>query len=289
MKYLLILFLGITINPVFSQNIYYLINDSLDKTEYINYDNNTINFNSDRLGFDFNFNSNSFEILTSPDYKNFVLVKGNDNLHLILDVRGSKGDFSKIRTVKGDYEIVKKEVSKGKLGKKTQIINSKEPESYKIKGFDFVSESMINYEIKNREIEREQELRRKKRELEKKKTIENYYTQTKLKDYVGTYKVTFLNHSSYTVNHPGIIYVTEEGITVKCEGITSLNLIRSSHNKSFPKSSGYDEGDFYCKITKGYGDDLFVSINKETKSIGITRMNGRNSTTSSGTITDFIP
>lgn len=270
------------VNPIFSQNVYYLINDSLDKTEYINYDNNTMNFSTDRLGFDFNFNSNSFEILTSPDYKNFVLVKGNDNLHLILDGRSSKGDFSKIRTVKGDYEIVKKEVSKGKLGKKTEIINTKEPELYTIEELEFVSESIHNIKKKsyNDKI---------KRELEKKKTIENYYTQTKLKDYIGTYKVKFMRHSNYGFNSEGTVYVTDEGVTIKCEGITSLNLLRSSHNKSSPKRSGWDEGYFFCKISKGYGDDIGVSINKERKTIGITRLSGRNSTTTSGIITEIIP
>ena len=65
------------------------------------------------------------------------------------------------------------------------------------------------------------------------------------------------------------MYVTEEGITIKCEDIISLQLVRSSHNKSFPKDN-WDEGSFYCKINKGYGNDLMVVINKKTNSVGIT-------------------
>lgn len=289
-KIIMFMFLfGIINNPIISQNVYYLINDNLDKTEYINYDNKTINFDTKRLSFDFSFNGNSFEDLTVGT-KHFYLVKGNDNSHLILDNYG-KGEFSKIRIVKGDYDLVKKEILKKKLGNKTQILNSLFPKEgkYEVEELKFLSESLYNYEKQNYEYEIKREKERKKREEDKKRYIENYNSQTKLKDYIGTYKVKFLNHSGYKVSSEGTIYVTDVGVSIKCEDIISLNLLRSSHNKSFPKSSGWDEGSFYCKITKGYGEDLMISINKESKSVGFTTGSGRTSKTTSGTIINFIP
>ena len=71
-----------------------------------------------------------------------------------------------------------------------------------------------------------------------------------------------------------------------------MNLLRSSHNKEYPKEQfgkKWEEGNFHCKITKGYGEDLMISINKESKSVGFTTGSGRTSKTTSGTIINFIP
>ena len=281
------LLLGMLINPIISQNPYYLINDDLDKTEYINYDNNTINFKTERLGFNFSFNGNSFEDLQLVNYKRVYLVKGNNNSHLIL-YPYIDGMFTKINLVKGEYDLVKKEILKGKLGNKTQIINEilpKESWEKSVKEIEFVQKGIYDIEKKSYD-------NKIKKQLDKKRYIENYNTETKLKDYIGTYKVKFLYHSNYTVNSTGTIYVTNEGITIKCEDIISLNLLRSSHNKEYPKEQfgkKWDEGSFYCKITKGYGGDLMITINKESKSVGLTTGSGSTSKTTSGTIINFTP
>ena len=120
------LLFGMFINPIFSQR-YYLINDDFDKTEYIDYNNSTISFETKRLGFDFSFNGNSFEILIVDYRDKHILIKGNNNLHLILKQETSELKeenqvrWDKITLIEGNYDLVKKEVIKGKIGKKTNI------------------------------------------------------------------------------------------------------------------------------------------------------------------------
>ena len=62
----------------------------MDKTEYINYDNNTINFKTERLGFNFSFNGNSFEDFAIIG----IIVRLNDKINRIANL--SKSNSKKV-------------------------------------------------------------------------------------------------------------------------------------------------------------------------------------------------
>lgn len=267
------LIFGMLINPMFSQKVFFIENEKLDKTSgYLNLETNKIDFDVSSFGVEFKFLDNTFEKL-GKTYDPEFLVKGNDNMFMVMNYYYS-GVFDRILFVEGDYKKLKKEIEGGNIGTKTTIIKTIKPEgSTHLKFPEFISESRLDSKLKKLK--------------EEKINIENYNSSTNLKDFIGTYELQFNNHSNYSVDSKGIMYITDEGITIKCEDIFSLKLIRSSHNKSFPKT--WDEGNFYCKITKGYGNDLMVVLDKEKLSFGFTTSSGSSSKTSSGTVIRFTP
>ena len=82
MKYISVI-IGLIVSLNCYSQTYYLINDDFNKEEYINYDNNTINFDSKRFDVGFSLSGNSFESF-KVSYETTLLVRGNNNLHLIL-------------------------------------------------------------------------------------------------------------------------------------------------------------------------------------------------------------
>ena len=143
MKYISVI-IGLIVSLNCYSQTYYLINDDFNKEEYINYDNNTINFDSKRFDVGFSLSGNSFESF-KVSYETTLLVRGNNNLHLIL-TQYISGMWKKITFVEGDYETVKKELLKLKLGKKTNIKHTegvKEGET-DLGKFEFISELIFN-------------------------------------------------------------------------------------------------------------------------------------------------
>ena len=88
-----------------------------------------------------------------------------------------------------------------------------------------------------------------------------YDEKTELESFIGVYKIKIYKTGSYTLKSDayGKLIVTKEGITIETE-VPSIDLLRSTHDKSsqFNKPS---KGNFWCKLSKNYYENIMVSLN----------------------------
>lgn len=268
MKKILLISLMLCLNIVNSQKFV------SENSSYIDFNINEINIKVNE-----NLFSGKFEIL-DINYKKYILIS-NSSKTLLLDFGMLKpSDYDKyfIENVvilnSNDTSSIKKIINKT-----NNYINDKIEIDYEGK-YDKENYTKPNGKYKyfwgdkfysERELEKE---RINKEERQKK--IDNYNNISNLNAYIGVYEVSIYTFQGIKLNpvNKGKFYITEEGITLISDLIIDNNTLRGSHIKdSFYTPS--EEGQFYCKVSKGLWDDFTCSINLESKSGAITTSLGK--------------
>lgn len=247
----------ISFNIIYSQKYF----NEKDLDSYIDYTTKSIN-----LTIDGNKVEGVFTKMKGKDYYEYLVVKGNNNIHLVMKIL-TNDRFYGYDVIKGDYNLFLKEFKKGRKYKKTEVLYSNLPSQKIDYELNFISESTV------------------KRKMEQKLAEESFLNDFKQSDIEGVYKIKIFKHRNLdykNVDTFGKIIITDVGVTIQTE-IPSLNLIRGSHNKSSSKPL---EGSFICNINKGYGDFFSLKINEDKTVGGLTVMNGRNATTTTFMIID---
>lgn len=251
----------------YSQKYY----DSDDYESFLDYDNNTIDLNYKSFNI-----KGVFEKLRGKDYDNYLVVKGENNIHFVIHLYISSS-FYGLDVLEGDYDLVLKGFEKGrKYSKKVKLLFSNLPSNKKMEDLELISQTIRDMRIKK---QKEDELERQKKEefLEKfnGSNVEGVYN-------IQILKSNNLDYSS--VDTLGKLYITQEGITIQTD-IPSIDLVRSNY---VYERCDIDKNSFVGNISKGYGEVLSLNINfdGEFKVGGFSIINGRNVRTTTFKVID---
>lgn len=259
-KYLIILF-TLTSFWGYSQQYY---NES-NFEEFIDYSSKTL-----KLSYQSNKIEGTFIELEGKDYRNYLLVKGENNLHWVIKPYGMTAIYG-LEILKGDFDEVVNEFKKGKSHKKVEVLFSNITNQTSMNEFNFVSKTIMEMKLESKKREEEQ--------FEKEKVVEQrFQDELKKSGLVGTYKIKILTHSNIdykSLNTFGKITVTEIGVTIETE-IPSMGIIRSVYMDGF---SNPLEGSLTCTVSKGSRDFFSIRLNKKDNVGGLTEMSGKSSTT----------
>jgi len=267
MKKLLLLFTLLISFFNYSQKYY----DGNDYEGFVDYDNNTIDLNYESFNI-----KGVFEKLRGKDYDNYLVVKGENNIHFVIHLYISFQFFG-FDVLEGDYDLVLKGFKKGrKYSKKVKLLFSNLPSNKKMEDLELISQTIRDMRIK----------KRKEEELEKKKKQE-FLEKFSSSNLEGVYNIQILKSGNFDyskLNTFGKLYITEVGITIQTD-IPSIDLVRSNY---IYERCDIDKNSFVGNISKGYGETLTLNINfnSEYKVGGFSIINRRNITTTTFKVID---
>ena len=264
----ILLLLTLTIGFVSYSQKYY---DGNDYEGFVDYDNNTIDLDYK------NFNIKGvFEKLRGKDYDNYLVVKGENNIHFVIHLYISSS-FYGLDVLEGDYDLVLKGFEKGrKYSKKVKLLFSNLPSNKKMEDLELISQTIRDMRIKK---QKEEELERKKKE--------EFLVKLSSRNLEGVYNIQILksNNLDYSkVDTFGKLYITDLGVTIQTD-IPSIDLIRSNY---IYERCDIEKNSFIGNISKGYGEVLSLNINfnSEYKVGGFSIINGRNIRTTTFKVID---
>jgi hypothetical protein len=266
-KYLIILF-TLTSFWGYSQQYY---NES-NFEEFIDYSSKTL-----KLSYQSNKIEGTYIELEGKDYRNYLLVKGENNLHWVIKPYGMTSIYG-LEILKGDFDEVVNEFKKGKNHKKVEVLFSNITNQTSMNEFNFVSKTIMEMKLESKKREEELRLLQVKKE-EQEKVVEQKFQDDLIKSgLIGTYKIKILTHSNIdykSLNTFGKITVTEIGVTIETD-IPSMGLIRSVYMNGFSEPL---EGSLSCTVSKGSRDFFSLRLNKKDSVGGLTEMSGKSSST----------
>ncbi len=266
-KYLIILF-TLTSFWGYSQQYY---NES-NFEEFIDYSSKTL-----KLSYQSNKIEGTFIELEGKDYRNYLLVKGENNLHWVIKPYGMTSIYG-LEILKGDFDEVIKEFKKGKGHKKVEVLFSNITNQTSMDEFSFVSKTIMEMKLESKKREDERRLLVAKKEEQEKIEEQKFQDDLIKSGLIGTYKIKILTHSNIdykSLNTFGKITVTEIGVTIETD-IPSMGLIRSVYMNGFSEPL---EGSLSCTVSKGSRDFFSLRLNKKDSVGGLTEMSGKSSST----------
>jgi hypothetical protein len=266
-KYLIILF-TLTSFWGYSQQYY---NES-NFEEFIDYSSKTL-----KLSYQSNKIEGTFIELEGKDYRNYLLVKGKNNLNWVIKPYGMTSIYG-LEILKGDFDEVVNEFKKGKNHKKVEVLFSNITNQTSMNEFSFVSKTIMEMKLESKKREDERRLLVAKKEEQEKINEQKFQDDLIKSGLIGTYIIKILTHSNFdykSLNTFGKIIVTEIGVTIETD-IPSMGLIRSVYMNGFSEPL---EGSLSCTISKGSRDFFSLRLNKKDNVGGLTQMSGRSSTT----------
>jgi len=263
---LLTFFLALFIDNIYSQRF---INNKINST--IDLSNMTMKVTIDS----FHFDGGIEEVSSSALYGTYHIIQGISNQLIIqfaIDFSSNPRNnyLKKCYVVDGSINEVKKKFIKNGTDKLRIIFNADDNQlKYIIQRYfgEWISEAKLL----------EEELKKKEKVRKDSIAAAKYDSITQLDKYLGVYDVKIMRSDgiSYdTYDEIGKVYITEVGITFKSQ-IPSIDLVRGSHFR-LSKYSKADDGDFHCKINKGYGEEMIFSIRPDFSagSMGIIKRSG---------------
>lgn len=251
-----ILLLLLISQSLFSQKKYI----ESDTESYIDFTNKEVKLSYENYSIEGNY----IEV-DGKDFYPYMIINGGTNVWVVRKL--SNMGIMGMDILKGDYNTILKEFKKGRKYKKSELLFSNLPTNGVMDGYRLISES-----------ERE-------RYIKMNKSISEFDSKIKDSEFIGVYKIKILKHRNLDYKNTetyGKIIITEVGITVETE-IPSVNLLRGSYMKG---DTDLDNGKFLCKVSKGYGENFSLSLNKEKTVGGLTTINGRITTTTIFTIVE---
>lgn len=266
-KYLIILFL-ITSFSGYSQKYY---NES-NFEEFVDYYSKSL-----KLSYQTNKIEGTFIELEGKDYRNYLLVKGEENLNWVIKLYGRSSIYG-IEVLKGDFQEVINEFKKGKGHKKVEVLFSNITNQTNMSEFSFVSQTVMEMKLESKKREEELRLLQVKKEEQERVGEQKFQDELIKSGLIGTYKIKILTHSNIdykSLNTFGKITVTEIGVTIETD-IPSMGLIRSVYMNGFSEPL---EGSLTCTVSKGSRDFFSLRLNKKDSVGGLTEMSGKSSNT----------
>lgn len=264
---ILLLLTYLTFSVSYSQ-VYY---DESNFENYLDYDKNYINLVYKDYAI-----KGVFQKWRGKDYKNYLLVEGEANIHYVIKINAGKEIYG-IDIIKGSYEDVLKGFKRGrKYSKKTEVLFTNLPSDSAIEDLTLISEFMMKYEAE----------KKKKKESEDKAKVE-FLEEFKNSGFEGVYDIQILRNNTLDyskIETFGKLYITDTGISIMTD-IPSIDLIRGTYNYG---QNNLSEGSLICKISKGYGDTLSLSLNfgNTTKVGAFSVLNGSRVTTTTFKVID---
>jgi hypothetical protein len=286
MTFYKILLLGTLLIPIFS--IAQTLENSELKGKFIASEN-YIEFETNKI----KLSGSTLSKVQRPKYydddNDFIILSNNDFISLV-SFKYKLDETSKINSINELYifknqdsaKTIKK-FSKGKI-KEDDIVYKYNAAFNDLIGFN--GETVKSLYWSNQEKYREEERQRQK---EKEEIEKMYIEKTGLLSYVGTYDVTisFYERQKLAVPYKGKLYLSSSGFSL----ITNLptdNTLRGNHSRE-----GYliknirEEGGFFGKLSKGFGKEFVLTINKDKTAGGLTRTYGSSTVSISFNLNNF--